>query len=94
MLQLRPPNEFGGRSISEPQQAAGRQREGADVIEYAWSFTNVKAIQAPDRVNLRGKTARGAWVKPLNSPYIPDTKVTAMFVSHNMPEEMMSLLEG
>jgi hypothetical protein len=42
-------------------QAAGRQREGADVIEYAWSFTNVKAIQAPDRVNLRGKTARGAF---------------------------------
>ena len=33
-------------------------------------------------------------MKPLNSPYIPDKKVTAMLVSHNMPEEMMSLLEG
>ncbi len=51
MLQLRPPKKFGGRRAQyiRTAQAAGRQREGADVIEYAWSFTNVKAIKVPDR---------------------------------------------
>ena len=30
-------------------QAAGRQREGADVIKYAWNFINVKTALLPRR---------------------------------------------
>ena len=44
-----PTEEIRRAQYIRTAQAAGRQREGADVIEYAWSFTNVKAIKVPDR---------------------------------------------
>ena len=54
-----PTEEIRRAQYIRTAQAAGRQREGADVIKYAWGVTNVKAV--PLSAGKPGsKPARGA----------------------------------